>query len=162
MKCFKLAAFLLLVLLISRNSTRGTTEEEISVGKIILENATARYGISSETPTFGASSFDFNSDGWPDLFISNHGKPPSIFLNINGEKFTRTQQRFPHLRGSDRHAPAFADCDNDGDQDLYLQHGALSGTGLGPKEFFNNLGQNKPYARRFLQPISDPPARGRT
>ncbi len=118
------------------------------LGTVALQNTTKTMGLYNETPTFGAATFDANLDGWPDLLISNHGQPPSIYLNKAGKGFTSVEKSLLNLGRSDRHAPALADYDNDGDQDLYFLHGAKTGTGLGPKEFFLNQGPGKNLSRK--------------
>ncbi len=131
------------------------------LGTVALQNTTKAAGLNRVIATFGAATFDANLDSWPDLLISNHGGPPSIYRNESGMGFRRVEKSLLKLRPSDRHTPALADYDNDGDQDLYFVHGAKSGTGLGPKEFFLNQGPGKPFRKINIPVIADPKGRGR-
>ena len=109
------------------------------LGTVTLENVTQAFGILRISPSFGATVYDANQDGWPDLLISNHGLAPTIFINQQGRSF-RENSSILNLQGADRHSPALADFDNDGDQDLYFLHGAHDGTGEKENEFFINPG----------------------
>jgi hypothetical protein len=57
------------------------------LGTVTLENVTQAFGILRISPSFGATVYDANQDGWPDLLISNHGLVPSIFINQQGRSF---------------------------------------------------------------------------
>jgi len=131
------------------------------LGDVVLENVTKDYGLYRITCTFGAEAYDANQDGWTDLLISNHGLVPRVFINQQGKSFREAPEFLP-LQGADRHAPAMADFDNDGDQDLYFNRGAHNGTGVGPKEFFMNPGHGKPFVRVSKPELEDPLGRGRT
>ena len=37
--------------------------------------------------SWGSSWGDFNSDGWPDLWTSNHHRPPSLYQNMRDGTF---------------------------------------------------------------------------
>lgn len=132
-----------------------------NLGTVALQNTTKSMGLYKLTPTFGAATFDMNLDGWPDLLISNHGQPPCIYLNKAGTGFIHAEKSLLKLGRSDRHAPALADYDNDGDEDLYFLHGAKTGTGLGPKEFFQNQGPGKRFKKIYIPVIAYPKGRGR-
>ncbi len=71
---------------------------------------------------------DFNSDGFPDLWASHHaffGPPPQLFINQAGSSFTNIIDTKPG-RG-DLHCSTWADFDNDGDPDVYINAGAEAG-----------------------------------
>ena len=82
-------------------------------------------GITYVGQSWGASWGDFNGDGWPDLWSSNHGGMPTLYINNKNGGFTdiASDQIIPKdiwdiLKGYDSHGSAWADFDNDGDQDL--------------------------------------------
>jgi hypothetical protein len=152
-----------LILLLSITCSHAAfSERKVVLGSVVLQEVAEELGLLSFTTTFGAATFDENNDGWPDLLISNHGKPPSIYLNQRGNGFSPQEKILLRLPGSDRHAPAVADYDNDGDQDIYFQHGAKSGRGLGPKELFENTGPGKPFRKVSNDLLADVKGRGRT
>lgn len=152
---------LLLLIVLAYPAVADRDGLKFQLGPVLLENMTLVYGLLRITPTFGAATFDVNQDGWPDLLISNHGLAPVIFLNQKGHSFREASGLLP-LKNADRHAPAVADFDNDGDQDIYWLLGAHDGTGEGPKEFLVNPGHGKPFKLVPHPELLDPKGRGRT
>jgi hypothetical protein len=90
-----------------------------AVAEIRFEEATQAVGIHHSGETWGASWGDFNNDGWPDLWVGNHASKPSLYLNQRGRTFLDVIDKVwgedPRI---DKHGAAWADFDNDGDQDL--------------------------------------------
>jgi hypothetical protein len=86
---------------------------------IQFEDASSDAGITNKGATFGASWGDFNGDGWPDLWVGNHNRKPTLYINDKRGGFSdiidRVWSENPAL---DTHGAAWADFDNDGDQDL--------------------------------------------
>ena len=93
---------------------------------ISFTDATDAAGVSHQSETFGASWGDLNGDGYPDLFVSNHRTPDSLFLNRGNGTFVDTGKQvltwINHKNGDD-HGGSWADFDNDGDQDLLVSTG---------------------------------------
>jgi len=98
---------------------------------------------------FGCFFFDYDLDGWLDIFVANghiedqieniqkrvrYAEPPHLFRNVGNGKFTEVTQQM----GSDFARPrvgrgaAYADIDNDGDLDLVFT------TNGGPAQLFRN------------------------
>ncbi len=86
---------------------------------------------------FGCFFFDYDNDGWQDIFVADghiedaiervqkrvrYAEPPHVFRNLGGDKFQEVTQSL----GSDFAAPkvargaAYADIDNDGSLDILL------------------------------------------
>jgi hypothetical protein len=90
-----------------------------AVAEIRFEEVTQAVGMRHTGDTWGASWGDFNNDGWPDLWVGNHASKPSLYLNQRGRTFLDVIDKVwaedPH---ADKHGAAWADFDNDGDQDL--------------------------------------------
>jgi hypothetical protein len=100
---------------------------------------------------FGCFFFDYDLDGWPDMFVANghldsdieriqkrikYRQPPHLFRNLGKGKFADVASS----AGTDFAAPrvargaAYADIDNDGDLDLLIT------TNGGPAVLFRNDG----------------------
>jgi hypothetical protein len=76
-------------------------------------------GIVGRGTTFGASWGDFNGDGWPDLWVGNHNTAPNLYLNQQDGTFKDIiNSVWSADPEADTHGAAWADFDNDGDQDL--------------------------------------------
>ena len=98
--------------------------EQMGLGwKEIWKNGEAPYQVYTQGWP------DFNSDGYPDLWISSHaffGAPPQLWINQAGNGFKNIITKRPP--GADLHCGSWGDIDNDGDPDLYIHAGAASGT----------------------------------
>jgi len=108
---------------------------------------------------FACFFFDYDLDGWPDVFVANghidaeveriqkritYRQPPHLFHNLGKGKFEEVTAsagasfRTPRVaRGA-----AYADIDNDGDLDLLIT------TNGGPALLFRNDGGNRNHALR--------------
>jgi enediyne biosynthesis protein E4 len=104
-------------------------------------------GLSLRHSGWGTGLFDFNNDGWKDLFTSNshvndrvelfesavYKEPDSVFVNLGGGKF-RDVSAEAGLTGAKAHrGSAYADFDNDGKIDVVVS--ALEG----PVELWHNV-----------------------
>jgi hypothetical protein len=86
---------------------------------------------------FGCFFFDYDNDGWPDIFVSDghiedqiekvqkrvsYAEPPHVFRNLGGGKFTETTQSLGSVLASPKvgRAAAYADIDNDGALDVLM------------------------------------------
>ncbi len=89
---------------------------------------------------------DWNQDGLPDLWVAPHAIRafpesfhPQLYLNQGGGTFEDIAvEVFPSRFFGDTHGTAWADYDNDGDQDLFAAVGGGSGEGFGKSLFFVN------------------------
>jgi ASPIC/UnbV protein/VCBS repeat protein len=108
----------------------------------MFEDITANSGISYTGMTHGAAWGDFDGDGLPDLYVTNHLKEARLYRNQGGGKFADvTSGHFsPKDLGGDKHGAAWADLDNDGRPDLVQLTGAIQGAGSEPKRLFLNRG----------------------
>ena len=86
-----------------------------------FEEVTDRAGIFGETHGHSATWWDFNTDGWPDLYVANDFTPPDQLYRNNGDgTFTDV------LAATLPHTPIYAmgsdlgDVDNDGRIDLFV------------------------------------------
>jgi len=111
---------------------------------------------------FGCFFFDYDLDGWLDIFVANghiedqieniqkrvrYAEPPHLFHNLGNGKFTEVTQ----LMGAEFQRPrvargaAYADIDNDGDLD-----GVVTTNG-GPGQLFRNDSRENQSLRIKLQ-----------
>jgi len=98
--------------------------------EITFTNVSTAAGFTAKTVTYGASWGDVNGDGRPDIFLNNHARKSSIYVNSASGKFTNAiTQLDPEafLTGvgahEDTHGASWVDFDNDGDQDLVVSTG---------------------------------------
>ena len=107
----------------------GTPPATTAVPVTITDQAAAA-GISG-TPdwSFSAAVADFTGDGWPDLFISHHWHPGSLYLNNKNGTFSPADATF-FSSILDRHDCQPADFNQDGRMDMFCSVGADRGTAL--------------------------------
>jgi|APLak6261659701_1056019.scaffolds.fasta_scaffold00493_4 hypothetical protein len=108
----------------------------------LFEDVTLYSGISYTGMTHGAAWSDYDGDGLPDLYVTNHLKSSQLFRNLGKGHFSdQTQGVFQESDlGGDKHGAAWADFDNDGRLDLVQLTGAGRGVGSEPKRLFLNRG----------------------
>ena len=112
-------------------------------------------GVGGDGQTFGAWFFDYDNDGWPDLFVAGFyssledvaagylglpqkGEPLKLYKNLGNGKFrdVTTEASLDHVflpMGLN-----FGDPDNDGFLDFYLGSGNPSYAALVPNLLFHN------------------------
>ena len=100
---------------------------------------------------FGCFFFDYDNDGWPDIFVADghienqieevqkrvkYAEPPHVFRNLGGGKFTEVTDSLGAAFASPKVArgAAYADIDNDGFLDILLT------TNGGPAHLFHSEG----------------------
>jgi hypothetical protein len=100
---------------------------------------------------FGCFFFDYDNDGWPDIFVADghiedqiervqkrvtYAEPPHLFRNLGGGKFTEVTAQMGTALAAPKVArgTAYGDIDNDGFPDVLLT------TNSGPAYLFHNEG----------------------
>lgn len=133
-----LAAWFIVLPLIARPFSKKPQPANPS-DRIILERAAGAWGLERREATFGVAVADFDNDGHDDLIISNHNKPPSLFLYRDGA-FVDRSDLLPNRVLSDWHGMAAVDLDNDGDKDIVIAGGGADGVGPGEiNRLFRNM-----------------------
>ena len=104
------------------------------------------------TKPMGANFGDLDNDGFCDFYLGTGDTdyaelmPNLMYLNVGGERFAdvTTAGGFGHLQKG--HGVAFADFDNDGDQDVFEQMGgAYKGDG-----YFDSFFENPGFGNRWI------------
>ncbi len=96
-------------------------------GNGTFTNVTDRAGIGGESLSHSATWWDYDNDGWPDLYVANdYAAPDRLYHNNHDGTFTESlNQVVPHLpyyaMGSD-----LGDVNNDGRMDLFVADMAAS------------------------------------
>jgi len=94
-----------------------------------FENVAPQVDLKYPASPMGSNFGDLNNDGFSDFYLATGNVPFSeiqpnvMFLNDRGRKFHNVTMAggFGHLQKG--HGVSFADIDNDGDQDVYVQLG---------------------------------------
>ena len=115
-------------------------------------NVARKAGLDRAILPMGANFGDLDNDGWLDFYLTTGSPkldtlmPNLMFRNDGGVRFQDVTKSggFGHLQKG--HGVAFADLDNDGDQDVFHQIGGF----LPTDEFRDALYENPGHGRRFL------------
>ena len=105
-----------------------------------------QYGLNASTLPMGANFGDLDNDGWLDFFLGTgypgyEGLMPNVmYRSEGGRRFVDVTFAggFGHLQKG--HGIAFADLDNDGDQDVFAQMGGMWPSDPYPNALFENPG----------------------
>ncbi len=109
-------------------------------------------GLKRPNAPMGANFGDLDNDGWLDFYLGTGFTPydavmPNVmFRNRRGESFADVSVAGGFANLQKGHAIAFADFDNDGDQDVFVKMGgALKGDG-----FYDILYENPGFENRWV------------
>ena len=122
------------------------------IGNGRFEEVASSVGLTRPTAPMGSNFGDINGDGFDDFYLGT-GEPkimnlmPNLmFLNQGGKHFVDVTRAggFGHLQKG--HAIAFADFDNDGDQDVFEQMGG----GYPGDQFHDALYENPGHGNHWI------------
>ena len=118
----------------SRRSLQQSVEVEVlhlyqNDGKGGFREVAAQQGLTYPSQPMGANFGDLDNDGFLDFYLATGDvfyselRPNVMFRNLGGTRFENVTMAggFGHLQKG--HGVSFADLDNDGDQDVYVQMG---------------------------------------
>ena len=117
-----------------------------------FEDVSGSYGLTAPTAAMGSNFGDLDNDGYPDFYLGTgyppyHSVMPNVmYRNRDGRRFSDVTYSggFGHLQKG--HGVAFADLDNDGDQDVFQQMG-----GAFPGDRFGNaLYENPGFGNHWI------------
>ncbi len=95
---------------------------------IQFEEVSQQAGINRIGESWGNAWVDFDGDGYLDLWANNHRHKPSFYRNNGDGTFTNIiDEVWDANPTADTHGVAWADFDNDGDQDMITVSGASGG-----------------------------------
>jgi len=132
----------------------------INNGNETFTNSTKKYKLDKSIFAMGANFGDLNNDGFLDFYLGTGSPefdavvPNRMFLNKGGKYFEEVTSAggFGHIQKG--HGIAFADIDQDGDQDIYaVMGGAFQGDGF-TNVLFENPGFNNNWITIDLQGVS--------
>jgi len=98
-------------------------------GNNTFTDVSETYGVNHINYAMGCNFGDLDNDGWPDYYLGTGAPeftsivPNKLYRNISGKKFEDITYATNTGHIQKGHAIAFADIDNDGDQDIYMVAG---------------------------------------
>jgi len=128
-----------------------------NTGKIILfrnkhdgtfEDVSIQTGLTKVAFAMGSNFGDIDNDGYLDFYLGTGNPsfqslvPNKLFKNINGKRFVdvTSSARIGNLQKG--HGVSFADLDNDGDEDIYIDMGGAFTGDAYENSLYLNPGQN--------------------
>ena len=137
-----------------------------SWGDIQFEDVSHQAGITRIGESWGNAWGDFDGDGYLDLWATNHRHKPSLYRNNGDGTFTDIiDEVWDANPTADTHGVAWADFDNDSDQDLIILSGASGGSGILNPNHHNHFYVNENgflHERAVEFGLNYPYLRGRT
>ncbi|MES2453887.1 MAG: FG-GAP-like repeat-containing protein [Bacteroidota bacterium] len=118
-------------------------------GNGTFKNITNEAGLFRSVFAMGASFGDVDNDGWLDMFFGTGNPhydsliPNRMFRNESGKGFSEITRAARVGSLQKGHGVGFADLDNDGDQDVYIDLGGAYQGDAFPSALYMNPGQNK-------------------
>lgn len=108
-----------------------------------FENVSRAAGMLHPKESWGAAVGDYNRDGWPDIWATNHRTKPTLYLNNRDGTFRNVINEIGWTGNpdADTHGQAWADFDRDGDLDLLELTGGISAQSPNHhNQFYINMG----------------------
>ncbi|MFN8253177.1 MAG: CRTAC1 family protein [Ferruginibacter sp.] len=123
-------------------------------GNNTFTDVSEAYGVNHVNYAMGSNFGDIDNDGWPDYYLGTGAPeyttivPNKLYHNLGGKKFEDITYATKTGHIQKGHAVAFADIDNDGDQDIY----AVIGGAVEGDRFRNVLFENSsPDKNKWLK-----------
>jgi hypothetical protein len=139
------------------SNLRGQSRYFRNRGNGTFEERTAAMGIAGPSVGFSCWAFDYDNDGWPDIFATsyehtvssivggmlgkpNENEPGRLYRNLGGKGFQDVAKDVGLDLDFGTMGSNFADFDNDGFLDFYLGTGDPQLSMLIPNRMMRNLG----------------------
>ena len=141
----------------------GTNKLMINNGKLKFSDQASTFGVQEPFVSFPVGSFDYNNDGFEDIFVSGYStsnntlsfenayeflgnKPqaalPKLFRNNGNGSFTDVTEETGMNKSIYGMGFNYGDLDNDGFLDIYLGTGDPNFESIIPNRMFRNVGEN--------------------
>ncbi len=117
-------------------------------GNGTFTDVTNAVGLYKTAFAMGSNFGDIDNDGYLDMYLGTGNPnyqslvPNKMFKNMGGEKFADVTSSANVGSLQKGHAVAFADMDQDGDQDIFIEMGGAYTGDAYQNSFFRNPGQN--------------------
>lgn len=117
-------------------------------GNNSFTNVSTALGIDHVNYTMGCNFGDIDNDGWLDFYLGTGAPdftsivPNKLYHNLEGKKFEDITYATNTGHIQKGHAVAFADIDNDGDQELYMVMGGANEGDRFRNVLFENSSKN--------------------
>ncbi|MDX2134862.1 MAG: CRTAC1 family protein [Saprospiraceae bacterium] len=125
-------------------------------GNNTFTDVSAEYGLRTVTYAMGCNFGDLDNDGWLDFYLGTGTPdlqalvPNRMFRNVEGKRFDEiTFNGFAHIQKG--HGVAFADLDNDGDEDIYEVMGGAYEGDVANNILFENPGNANHWLALLLE-----------
>jgi len=118
-----------------------------------FEDVTHKVGLDRAMNPMGANFGDIDNDGYLDLYLGTGEMcyaglvPNLLFKNVDGRRFENVTMSSGTGQLQKGHGISFADYDNDGDLDLFVE----SGGGVPGDTAYNQLFRNPCHGRHWLK-----------
>jgi len=127
-----------------------------NLGPAGFKDVTAQSGLNRVTLTMGSNFADIDNDGFLDVFLATGQPaysvliPDLMFRNVDGRRFedVTTSSGTGHLQKG--HGVSFADWDDDGDVDLFVQVGGQTPADKAHNLLFQNPGNDHHWIKLKL------------
>jgi hypothetical protein len=127
---------------------------------VTMADQAAAVGIAGPPDkTWSAVTADLNGDGWPDIFVGQHGHPAHLWINNQNGTFSLVDAGF--ATGIDRHDCVAGDFNKDGLMDVFCSVGADRGIGVKENELYIQQPDHAFANEAYPWHVTDPLGRGR-
>ena len=124
-----------------------------------FDDVTERVSLHKVMLAMGCNFGDLDNDGWLDFYLGTGDPdlatviPNRMFRNAGGKTFqdVTTAGGFGHLQKG--HGVAFADLDNDGDQDVFAVMGGAYESDVYRRALFENPGHGRSWVKLKLEGV---------
>ena len=103
-------------------------------------------GVANVGGSMGARFWDFDNDGWPDLYVSKGGAEPNrvetdiMYHNLQNGTFEKVGPQVGLSNRTAGHGPTACDFDHDGDLDFLLPSGSMVHATAARSLLYENMG----------------------